>query len=159
MTFIEYDSRSKRGGSASGIVGAVMIVLFFVMLYFIARTIFTVLSFAAPVLFIGALILDYKGVIGYGKMLWRMINERPPMGILATVLTVFAFPVVAGFLFFKGLAKKLIKSKVEKAKDDFQEYEEVEDDEDFLELPELEKSVETESKSNQESNDYEQLFD
>ncbi len=74
------------------------------------------------------------------------------MGIVSILLTVVGYPVVAGFLFFKALGKFFIKSKMKEInKKDYAEYEEVED-EDFLNLPELDKQVES-------KDGYEELFD
>ncbi len=163
MSFINYDERgNQRGFNVNGIVGAVMIVLFFLALFFIARTIFNLVSLIAPILLLITLIIDYKVALNYGKFLLKLLKENTLMGIGAVVLTVLAYPVVAGFLFFKAAGKKFLMSKIKSnKKEEFQDYEEVED-EDFLDLPELEKSVETKSSNRNDgdsSNDYEQLFD
>lgn len=165
MSFINYDNKGNQGNSSNGIVGALILVLFFVALFFVARAVFNLLAFVAPILFILALILDYKGVINYGKFIIKLVKEQPALGIIAGILSFVGFPIVSGFLFFKAVGKRVIKSKLKQKEPEFAEFEEVEEDEDFLDLPELEKPVQVKpnaSKGNtpkEETNDYEQLFD
>jgi len=171
MSFINYDNRGNQGNSSNGIVGALVLVLFFVALFFVARAVFNLLAFVAPILFILALILDYKGVMNYGKFIIKLVKEQPALGIIAGILSFVGFPVVSGFLFFKAVGKRIIKSKLKQKEPEFAEFEEVEEeDEDFLDLPELEKPVQVRSRKSEgnsskgnspkeETNDYEQLFD
>ena len=149
-------------GNPFGSFGAVIsLVLFFVMLYFLAKGLFTILSWVAPVLLIGALVVDYKVVVDYGKFILKLLKDNPLMGIVGIVLTIVGFPVVSGFLFFKALARRTIKKKFGEAagrkKEVFTEYEEVVEEEDFLKLPQQEKV--TVKRSSGESNEYEDLFD
>jgi len=69
---------------------------------------------------------------------------------------------VSGFLFFKALARRTISSKmkeIQKKKDgEYTEYEEVEDDEDFLKLPEIEKPT-PQKQTKDNTNEYEDLFE
>ncbi len=164
MSFINYDNRGNQRNSTNGMVGALFLVLFFVALFFVARAVFNLLAFVAPILFILALVLDYKGVINYGKFILRLVKEQPALGIIAGILSFVGFPVVSGFLFFKAIGKRMIKSKLKENQSEYAEFEEVEDEEDFLELPELEKPIQGRTKdkntsSSDDINDYEQLFD
>lgn len=83
----------------SGLYGLVATILGLIALYYVAKGAFWVLTWVAPILLIITLVLDYSVVTDYFKMLWNMILRNPIMGILASVLTFFAFPVVIFFLF------------------------------------------------------------
>ena len=152
MTVREY----KLGGNNNplgNLVGILILVMIFVAIFFIARGIFTLLSWAAPVLLILSLIIDYTVTLDFIKFLGRLFKNNWLTGILAVLLTIVGFPIVAGFLFFRSLVKKKITGmmKNESEKEVFTDYEEVED-EDFLELPELEKPKQD------PDNEYDDLF-
>lgn len=145
----------------NSISSILILVLLFVGLFFVAKSIFTILSWVAPVMLIATLIIDHKVVVGYGKWIFNLLKENFLMGAGAVLLTIFGFPVIAGFL----LAKALLYRKVNKMKEayetqsqgEFVEYEEVEEiKEKPLELPRLEKEEQPRAQSN---NEYEQLFD
>ena len=136
-------------------------VLFFVMLYFLAKGLFWILSLVAPILLIATLIIDHKVILDYGKFIFKLLKDNPLVGILGVLLTVVGFPVVSGFLFFKALARRTINSKLEAIKKERQgeyaEYEEIVEDVEFLELPQVEK-VERNPSSNK-GNEYEDFFE
>ena len=80
------------------------VAVFFVALFYIAKGIFTLLSWAFPVFLVGALILDYKVVLGYVKWLFSSLRRNPVFGIVAIVLSVIGIPFVSVFLFLRALA-------------------------------------------------------
>lgn len=151
-----------RNSSPLGSFGPIIgLVLLFVLLYFVAKGVFTILSWVAPLLLIATAIIDYKVILDYGKFIFKLLKDNPIMGIVGIVLTVVGFPVVSGFLFFRALARRTIKSKVEQIKQqregEYTEYEEVkEDEEDFLKLPPIEKPK---PQNRAADNEYEDLFD
>ena len=156
-------SQFNIGGNGNknpfGSIGAlVILVLLFVSMYFIAKGLFTILSWVAPVLLILSLVIDYRAALDYVKFLWKLIRTKPVWGIIATILTVIGYPVAAGFIFFKALINRKIgqmKKAVEDKEGEFTEYEEVKEDEDFLELPPLEKPK---AAPKAENNEYDDLF-
>lgn len=100
----------ESGGSPLSSIGAViLLVLFFVALFFIARGIFTLLAYLSPVLLIITLVLDYQVVTSYLKWVFQLVRQNPLAGIGMILLTVLGFPVVVGFLFGKALLKRKIK--------------------------------------------------
>lgn len=136
-------------------------VLVFIALYWLATGIFKLLSIAAPFLLIAALVINHNVVINYGKWLFNLLKTKPLMGIGGILLSVFGFPIIAGFLFGKALLyRKVDKMKTEfetKKYGDFVDYEEVDDEPEIrLELPEFEKP---EPKPKKNNNDYDQYFD
>ena len=113
----------------------------FVALFFVARAVFTLLAWVSPVMIVLALIINYRTVLNYVKWLWSLLSGSPLMGVLAVVLTVIGFPVVAAFLFGKALVDRRMKSYMEERGmiDEYVDYEIVEEeDPDPLTLPTLE---------------------
>lgn len=144
----------------NSITSILFLVLAFMALYWIATGIFKILSIAAPFMLVGALVINHKVVINYGKWLWNLLLKNPLMGIGGVLLTFFGFPIIAGFLLGKALLyRKVNKMKEEyetKANGDFIEYEEVEDEPEIrLELPDFEKP----KKDTNSGDNYEQFFD
>lgn len=164
-TYKQYNVNSSGKNPLGSFGPIIALVVFLFLLSFVVKGIFTILSWVAPLLLIITLIMDHKVVVDYGKFILRLIKENPLVGILGAILTFFGFPAVVGFLFFKALAKRTIKSKIQdieqKRQGDYTDYEEVtEDDEDFLELPSIEKSKSTTNRGRSTStNEYEDLFD
>ena len=85
------------------LIGGLILVGLFIGLFWIAQGIFTILSYAAPVLFIIALIVNYRVVTGYGEWLWNTLKREPLMGIIYTALSFFGFPILAAYLLFKAI--------------------------------------------------------
>ena len=143
--------------SGNSLVGILMLVVVFVALYFIASSIFTLLSWLAPVLLIITAILDHKIILNYGKWLLKLLKDNVLMGIGAVLLTIIGFPVVSGFLFVKALLYRKVNKLNEEVKrrqqGEFIEYEEI-DSSPKLELPTRKKEAQKESRSG-----YEELFE
>jgi len=121
------------------IVGFLVAVGFFILLFFMMRGIFTILAWAAPFLLIAALLINYRTIINFGKWLYRLITRNPIVGIVAVILCVFGFPVVAGFLFGKSLLDRKVRSLLDERnpQDEFVDYEEISNE--SLELKQLER--------------------
>lgn len=150
MAFIQYNSKKSPFG---GVASLLLIVLAFVGMFWLAGKVFSFLAILSPVLLIGAAILDYKVIINYVKYVFGLFSTNIILAIGLVLLTVWAFPVVCVFLLVKAYASYKLKS-IRNKNEELTPYEEVEVvDEDFLELPNIEKS------KKQESSDYEQLFD
>lgn len=132
-----------NGTGPFGFLGPLLILaVFFTALFFLAKGIFWLLSIVAPILLIITLILDYTVVTEFLKFIWKLLKDNTLIGILAVFLVVFGYAFVAGYLFFKALGKRTVKKVFEKARSEenvFTEYEEVKEEENFLELPPLPK--------------------
>ncbi|MBK8388393.1 MAG: hypothetical protein IPL23_03505 [Saprospiraceae bacterium] len=158
MIYKEFSFGGKNNplGSFGAIIGIIAVML---LLFFIVKGLFMILSFVAPVLLILALFFDYTVVTDYFKFIGKLFKEKPLFGVLASILTVVGYPVVSGFLFFKAFARKSLKSAVKKAEEaqrpKYSEYEEVKEEEEFLTLPRVEKES---VKAKKNDNDYEDLF-
>lgn len=103
-----------------------------IAVFFIARAIFTLLYWAAPVLLIAAAIIDYTVIINYVKMIGKLVKRSPIMGIAAGALSVFFYPVVFLFLFGQAMLYRKVNKIQKEAKkqrdSEYIEYEEIKND-------------------------------
>lgn len=157
MIYTEYNAQGK-GNPLGPVGGIIFLLLILVGLYFIAKGIFSLLYWAAPVLILATLVIDYKTILGYFQFIGRMLKSNTVVGILMILLTVFAYPIVSGFLFAKAVTKRYIKKKIaEKEQVKYAEYEDVTETEDaeFLELPD---PPEYEKQQDRAKNEYDDMF-
>ncbi|MBT8218269.1 MAG: hypothetical protein KJP00_00480 [Bacteroidia bacterium] len=141
------------------LLGAVTMIAAIILLFMLARGIFTILSFIAPILLLITLFIDYKVVLNYGKWILRQFSSGGNwiVGVGASIFTVLAFPLVSVFLFGKAFLTKKISQSIPgttsyRKEEDFADYEVI--DESPLELPDLDE--ETQRKI--DNNDYENLI-
>lgn len=139
MFFIRLNN--KKSDPINTIISLIMLVVVFMLIFFVARGVFRLLTWMAPFLFIATLILDYKVILSYGKYLLRTLERNVIWGIVMTVLTVIGFPLVIAFLFGKALlfrrVKTVEKEMEEEKTGEYIPYEEVDEEEEFLDLPEF----------------------
>ena len=149
------------GNSSLGFIGPLLILaVFFTTLFFLAKGLFWLLSWVAPVLLIITLVIDYTVVRDFFIFVWKILKENPLMGVLAVLIVLFAYPFVAGYLFIKAMGKRTIKKamdNVQKEKNTYTDYEEVQNEDDsFLELPPLKKKPEPAKQA--KSSEYDDMF-
>ena len=143
----------------NGIIGFAFMVLLFVGLFFIARGVFTVLAWIAPVLIILALLINYRTVLNYLKFMLGLLQRNPVGGIIGILLSFFGFPILAGVLFGKSIldrkVKKLNEAYQAEKDGEFVEFEEIikSERETKLDLPPMEKQAPV-----KKDNQYEDLF-
>lgn len=158
--------RNQNSSPFGGIISIIFFLLFFVALFYVAKFVFMIMWYISPVIFIAAMLIDFKGVTNYGKWLINLGKRNLLAGVGATLLSMVAFPLVALFLLGKGLFKKKVKEmqgqfdpegrRQEAAVEgDFIEYEEIVDDEPKLELPPLRKT----EKARRKGNEYDDFFE
>ncbi len=143
----------------NGIIGFVIMVGILVFLFFVARGIFRLLSFAAPVLILLALIINYRTILNYFRFLFGLLKRNPLSGILAILLSIVGFPILSGVLLGKAVLDRKVR-KLQQAHEaheqgELVDYEEVirPEREDSLHLPPLEKQ-----KPEPKENPYKDLF-
>lgn len=112
------------------LVGFVFVV---VLLFWVAKSVLKLLSFVAPVVFLAALVINYKVVLGYGKWLIGSLKRNPIFGIAAILFSIVGFPVVSIFLLLRALATRGLANPMKDTA--FTPYDEVQ--EDFLDLSEV----------------------
>lgn len=143
----------------NGIIGFAFMVLLFVGLFFIAKGVFTVLAWVAPVLIILALLINYRTVLNYLKFMLGLLQRNPVGGIIGILLSFFGFPILAGVLFGKSIldrkVKKLNEAYQAEKEGEFVEFEEIikPERETKLDLPPMEKQAPV-----KKDNQYEDLF-
>ncbi|MBK8829656.1 MAG: hypothetical protein IPN60_02165 [Saprospiraceae bacterium] len=143
----------------NGIIGFAFMVLLFVGLFFIAKGVFTVLAWVAPVLIILALLINYRTVLNYLKFMLGLLQRNPVGGIIGILLSFFGFPILAGVLFGKSIldrkVKKLNEAYQAEKDGEFVEFEEIikPERETKLDLPPMEKQAPV-----KKDNQYEDLF-
>jgi hypothetical protein len=158
MIYKEFNLGGKQNPLGSfGVV--IMLIVFLVAMFFIAKGIFTVLSWVAPLLLILTAVFDYTVIIDYGKFLLKLLKENPLFGIIGIILTIIGFPIVSGFLFFKAYARKKLKDYTKQQQPKYVDYEEIkkEDEVEFLDLKKIE-SRRPVAEPKKKDNDYDDLF-
>jgi hypothetical protein len=129
----------------NGIIGFLVMIAVIVGIFFIAKGIFKLLYFAAPVLLLLALIINYRTVLGYLRWLFGLFKRNILTGIIAVLLTIIGYPVVCGLLFGKSIldrkVRKLQQAHRAQREGEFVEFEEVQKPgrEQPLDLPPMEK--------------------
>ena len=123
--------------------GLFVMVLVLIAVFFILQGVFKILSWIAPVLLILAVIINYRTVVNYGVTIVRLLRTRTLLGILAIILTVIGFPVVAAYLFGRALldrkVRRLTQEYEQRREDQYVDYEDLTERSDRLELPNLER--------------------
>ncbi len=108
-------------------------IVFLVGMFYVARFVFRILYFLAPVMLIATLIINYRVVTGYLQWIVDLAKRNPIMGIGAGILTFFGFPIISAFLLAKAIMLKKIDEQQEKARirreGELIDYEEVDEQE------------------------------
>lgn len=151
-----------------GIASIIMLVVGLILIYIIFKGIFTLLYWLSPILLIAGIAIDPKGALAAGKGLIQISKKNPLLPILVVIISAFMFPTVPAVLIALFgvflLSKSLIKKRIEKVfgksipkqeEDEFVDYEEVVEDESFLELPDVQK----EKQAQKSGNEYDNLFE
>lgn len=102
--------RSIQRNPSGWIMGVIGIIAFFVIMYYMVTGIFTILSWVAPILLVLTAVINYRVITSYIGMVWSLLKSNALMGLVAVVLTVFAYPLVAGFLFFQAIVSNRVNS-------------------------------------------------
>lgn len=123
---------NKSDNPWNAIIGVAVIVLFVVGLFWVLRMAFTLLYYLSPILLIAALIIDHGVVLDYFKWLRNTFRKNAISGVIISILSVVAFPVLSGYFLARALLKKQVKkakAEYERRRDgDLVEYEELETD-------------------------------
>lgn len=154
--------RVGGGNNPLGFLGPLLILtIFFAALFFLAKGVFWLLNWVFPVLILITLIVDYKVIVDFFKFVWKLLQENTIMGILAVLLIAFGYPIVAGYLCLKAISRRSIQKvmqEAEKSQNTYTEYEEVVEDDSFLELPPLQKTSKENIQKQANPNEYDDMF-
>jgi len=138
-----------------------------VVLFFVARFVFNILYYLSPIFLIATLFIDRNVIFDYLKWIRKLFKRDIIIGVGATILSIFGFPLLSAFLFAKALFKKRVKDAAEEVRMQREgrliEYEEVDDEP--LDLRRLEeqnrrRAAEQERNRKRDSDsEYEDLFE
>jgi len=157
--------RRQQGGSFNLVVGVVMLVVSVMVLWFLFKSVLTILGWLAPILLIITLIINRGVVFDYVQGMMNRLKNDTLMGVAQVAGTFFLFPFVVAFLFGKALLLRKVgkvRSQMEKEREgEFAEYEELEED-DVLDLKDVENVTQVRTPSSKPSsnpnNKYDDLF-
>ncbi len=134
----------------------------FILIFFVAKAIFSLLYYIAIPLLIATAIINYKVILGYLKNLGNLFKRSPLMGIGAGVLSAFLYPVVIAFLFVQALLYRKsdkIQAEMNQQKEgEYVAYEEV-TDEHIIEPEDLLEELNKKTKNQEDELDYWDLLD
>lgn len=121
---------SNRGGGWGCLIFGI---LFLVAMYYILKGLFYILLWAAPALFVLALIINWRAVADTGKEFLALLERNPLGGLLVGALAVVGFPILALYLFLRALGYKrmqqfnqTMRDTRHAPEDEFVEFEELE---------------------------------
>lgn len=168
-----YKQVSAGGNNKSpfgGLAAIVMLVAGLFLTYLVVKGIFTLLFWLSPILLIAGIAIDPNGALSLGKTLIDFSKKNPLLPLIVVIISALWFPVVPGvlgalagvFLLAKAALKKRIKKVFnqngpqEELIEEFTEYEEIKEDESFLELPDV---PEKQKDAQPRGNEYDNLFE
>ena len=96
-----YSNFNNRPGGGVGCL--VFGILGMVAAYYILKGLFALMFWAAPVLFLLAILINWKSVADTGRNYLRLLESNPVGGLLLGALSVVGFPVLALYLFLKAV--------------------------------------------------------
>jgi hypothetical protein len=127
---------SRRANPVGCLIGSV---LGLILVFYLLKGLWTLLYWAAPVLAVLAVIINWRAVADTGKSYVNYLRTNPIGGILLLALSVFAFPLLALYLFLKAIGNRSLE-KMEKQYGSPYEHESEPDFTDFEELESKPKS-------------------
>lgn len=156
-----YQNRPPSSSPFSGIVGILVAIVFFFLLFKITGMIFWLIWKAAPVVFVAALVIDYTVFTRYVNSVYSLFKRNWLYGLGAGLLSVGLFPLVALYLLGMALFNRKVKKVQEQAYNEKHgeliDYEEIDSEIMDLDLPdELPPPPSRRSPSN--GNSYDEYF-
>lgn len=159
----------SQNRSSAGIFARIIPLLFFiVMIWVLVAAVSTAVkilySWLAIPLLVIALFLNYSVVTDFFGGLIQGIKEDTGKGLLKAGAVAIGYPFVFAYLALKAWTKRALGSKrpsvketKEDKKGDYIKYEEVQEEDDFLDLEDLDK-VKEKVKQTHSDNEYDDLF-
>jgi len=157
--------QTQQRRTRSPFAGVIAIIGLIVVIYVLLNVVkigWAILAFLAPILLVISLFLNKNVALDYVKMLVNTLKTDLPRGLLYSVGTFVLFPLVMTYIFFKAYmtskVRKTVNEKRSAAKEEasYTKYEEVEDEDDFLNLPDLDAEP---PKEKLKDTGYENLFE
>ncbi len=144
------------GNPFSAVIGILLTVGFFILLFYLTQFIFKLLWIASPFLLVASLIIDHTVFLGFVKWIGQLLRQRFWVGIGAIALSAICFPITVLYLFGRSMLNKKVRDARRQAdilqKGEYADFEILE--EKPLDLPKPEKE-----QRRQKGNEYDNLFD
>ena len=136
-------------------------VLALYLLFKLVGFVFRLLTYAAPIMLIAALIIKPKAVTDYIKWLVSMTKKNVLTGVVFIVLSLVAFPFTSAYLLFKAINYDRFENIKSKMSAQRMEYQREYQDNDFTDFEILEETpLELPQKQKvKEDNSYDGLFE
>jgi hypothetical protein len=163
-----YSSTGGRQSNPFGNIGCLIFgILGLVAMFYILKGLFIVLWWAAPVLFLLSLVINWRVAANTGRSFLQFLSRNPIGGILTAALAVIGFPILALYLFLGAVGNR----QVEKMRREFEgQSRQPEPEEEFTEFEEIESTPKKAPEGpeplappppepqNREDNPYDQFF-
>lgn len=146
----------------SGIAGFIVALVVLYLLWNLVGFLYSILSFAAPVMFIASLIIDSSVAKGYFKSIQSLFERKWYYGLAAAVLSIVVYPLTAAYMLGMSLFRKKLKERAqemdEQVNGKWTDYEDVTEEPLDLDIPyeELPPAPEPQRRKGSE---YDELFD
>lgn len=145
-----------------GILGFIVALIVLYFLFNLLGFLYNLLWYAAPVMFIASLIIDYTVFTGYLKSIQALFARKWYLGVLAVILSLVVFPLTATYLLGMSLFRKKLRERAqemdEQVNGKWAEYEDITEAPIDLDVPyeELPPAPEPQKRK---GNNYDELFD
>jgi hypothetical protein len=129
--FVYTNLNRRPGGGGCLVFGIIGIIV----AYYILKGLFSMLMWAAPFMFVLALIISWRAVADVGKRFLKLLETNPLVGLIVGALAVVAFPVLSLYLVIKAIGYNQAgtsnqafngQRQTTEPQDDFVEFEELE---------------------------------
>ncbi|MEM9887927.1 MAG: hypothetical protein AAF849_18675 [Bacteroidota bacterium] len=146
--------------TGSLIIGAVMLVVMFILLFSLARIAYRLLTFIAIPLLIITAIIDYKIIVNYFNWVVSVIKKNPLMGIGLSLLSMVFYPVLAAVLFGRAFFTWRLDRAMKASGNVFEEEEQAKIGEyiDFEEIKDKRKPIK-QQRTQEKNGNYDRFFE
>jgi branched-subunit amino acid transport protein len=138
------------------IIGLLVLIFIFVGLMSLAKLTYRLLTFVAIPLLVITAILDYKVILNYINWIIKLIRNNTILGIIAGLLSVIGYPIVAAMLFGNAFLQWRLKRNKPASEATFKQ--ETPKIGEYIEYEDIKPSEKIQQKNAENKNDYEQFF-
>lgn len=146
----------------SGIAGFIIALVVLYVLWNLVGFLYSILSFAAPVMFIASLIIDSSVATGYFKSIKSLFERKWYYGLAAAVLSIVVYPLTAAYMLGMSLFRKKLKERAqemdEQVNGKWTEFEDVTEETMDLDIP-YEELPPPPQPQRRKGSEYDELFD
>ena len=157
-------SRPSPPSTGKLIIGAVIGLVVLYVIFNVFAFLFKIIWWAAPIIFIASLVIDHKVFVGFIGTITKLFKRNWVFGLVAGILSIALFPLLAVYFLGMALFKKKLKEKqveIDEARNGkWTDYEDVTPPEpDVMEIGYEELPPAPEPQPRKRDDRYDQLFD